>query len=70
MCYGWLSLIVIPQTQQPSYQEGDPFDSPLCSDTHVVKVEEDEIMKEHSTDVSQLHVECPETCNGELIIEF
>jgi hypothetical protein len=52
------------------YKEGDSFECPVCSDTHTVKFEEDELMKDHPTDVSQLYVECPGARNNELIIEF
>jgi predicted RNA-binding Zn-ribbon protein involved in translation (DUF1610 family) len=52
------------------YEKGDSFECPVCGDTHTVKFEEDELMKDHSTDVSQLYVECPEVRNDELIIEF
>ena len=52
------------------YEEGDSFECPVCGDTHTVKFEEDELMKDHPTDVSHLYVECPEARNEELIIEF
>jgi len=52
------------------YEEGDSFECPVCGETHTVKFEEDELMKDHPTDVSQLYVECSEARNDELIIEF
>jgi predicted RNA-binding Zn-ribbon protein involved in translation (DUF1610 family) len=60
-----------PSKEETSgYEKGDSFECPVCGDTHTVKFEEDELMKDHSTDVSQLYVECPEARNDELIIEF
>ena len=58
------------QEEVSGYEEGDSFDCPVCGGTHIVKFEEDELMKEHPTDVSHLYVECPEARNNELIIEF
>jgi hypothetical protein len=58
------------QEETSGYEEGDSFECPVCGDTHLVKFEEDEMMKDHPTDVSQLYVECPEARNDELIIEF
>jgi hypothetical protein len=58
------------QEETSGYEEGDSFECPVCGDTHTVKFEEEEIMKDHPTDVSQLYVECSEARNDELIIEF
>jgi uncharacterized Fe-S cluster-containing protein len=52
------------------YEAGDSFECPVCGDTHTVKFEEDELMKDHPTDVSSLYVECPEARNDELTIEY
>jgi hypothetical protein len=58
------------QEETSDYEEGDSFDCPVCGDTHVVKFEEDELMKDHPTDVSSLYVECPAARNNELTIEY
>lgn len=52
------------------YEEGDDFECPVCDATHGVKFEEDELMKDHPSDVSTLYVECPEASNNELTIEY
>jgi hypothetical protein len=60
-----------PSKQETSgYEEGDSFECPVCSETHKVKIEEEEMMKDHPTDVSHLYVDCSEARNNELIIEF
>jgi len=60
-----------PSKEETSgYEEGDSFECPVCGDTHTVKLEEDKQMKEHSTDVSFLYVECPEVRNDKLTIEY
>ncbi len=60
-----------PSKQETSdYEEGDSFECPVCGDTHIVKFEEDELMKDHLTDVSTLYVECSEARNNELTIEY
>lgn len=58
------------QEQTSDYEEGDSFDCPVCDEIHTVKFEEDELMKDHPTDVSTLYVECPEARNNELIVEY
>jgi len=52
------------------YDEGDSFDCPVCGSTHIVKFDEDELMRDHPTDTSSLYVECPDTRNDKLTIEF
>jgi len=60
-----------PSNEETSeYEEGDPFDCPICGETHTVKFEADELMKDHPTDVSTLYVECSEARNDELTIEY
>jgi hypothetical protein len=60
-----------PSKEETSdYEEGDSFDCPVCSNTHTINFEEDEMMKDHPTDVSTLYVECPQASNDELIIEY
>lgn len=58
------------QEETSGYEEGDSFECPVCGETHIVKFEEDELMKDHPTDVSHLYVECLEASNDELIIEY
>lgn len=52
------------------YEAGDSFECPVCSGTHTVQFEEDEIMKSADIDTSQLYVECPDSRRGELPIEY
>lgn len=60
-----------PSNEETSdYEEGDSFACPVCGDMHVVKFDEDELMKDHPTDTSSLYVECPEASNNELTIEY
>ena len=60
-----------PSREETSgYEEGDSFECSVCGDTHTVKLEEDELMEDHSTDVSFLYVECPEARNDKLTIEY
>lgn len=58
------------QEETSDYEEDDSFDCPVCGDTHTVKFEEDELMKDHPTDISTLYVECSEARNNELTIEY
>jgi predicted RNA-binding Zn-ribbon protein involved in translation (DUF1610 family) len=58
------------QEETSGYEEGDSFDCPVCGNIHIVKFEEEEMMKDHPTDVSQLYVNCPEARNDELILEY
>ena len=41
----------------------------VCNETHTIKLEEDELMKEQPIDVITLYIECLEVSNDELTIE-
>jgi len=58
------------QEETSDYEEDDSFDCPVCEDTHTVKFEEDELLKDHPTDISSLYVECPEASNNKLTMEY
>lgn len=58
------------KAETSGYEAGDSFECPVCGDMHTVKFEEDELMKDHPTDVSSLYVECPVARNDELTIEY
>lgn len=52
------------------YEDGDPFDCPVCGDTHTVQLEEDEIMGDYEQDTSYLFVDCPDASGEKLYLEF
>jgi hypothetical protein len=52
------------------YEEGDAFDCPVCGETHIVQFHEDELMKDHDIDSSELYVECSHASGDKLHIEF
>lgn len=56
---------------EPDYAEGDEFDCPVCGDVHTVDFHEEEYAADlEDLDTSFLYVECPETRNDRLIVEF
>jgi hypothetical protein len=52
------------------YEKGDPFDCPVCEETHTVQFHQDEIMENHDIDSSELYVECPRASGDKLYVEF
>lgn len=52
------------------YEDGDAFDCPVCGGTHTVQFHEDELMKNHDTDTSELYVDCPDASGDKLYVEF
>lgn len=58
-------------TESAGYEPGDPFDCPVCSETHTVQFfEDEEVAAVTDLDSSTLYVDCDHAQGGRLHVEY